>query len=189
MNEESIKIRPETHALARLVSSAVAQRKRRYRGTQSNALLFLEPNCTEIPSALVEDTVLKPVDKVIWLVLMLCARKGGGQTVLPTAVELARNANVAAKVTVLRGLSILRCRRWLTVCHASRHRGGGQKSSAYILHSRPLPLQETIYLDPHYPTIMEKLTGHCHARVRKVAHDTLEDMNRIAKIKSVPLAK
>jgi len=189
MNEESIKIRPETHALARLVSSAVAQRKRRYRGTQSSALLFLEASCTEIPSALIEDTVLKPVDKVIWLVLMLCARKGGGQTVLPTLLELARKANVAAKVTVIKSLSMLRCGRWLTMCHTSRHRGGGQKSSAYILHSRPLPLQETIYLDPHYPANMEKLTGHWHARVRKVAHDTLEDMKRIAKTKSAPLEK
>ncbi len=173
MNKQNDDIRPETRALARSVSAAMAQRKGGHHCTQSNALLLLEPNCAELPSALIEDTVLEPVDKVIWLVLMMRACRGGGVTILPTHMELARSANVAARQTVARALSILRCRRWLTVCHTSWRKGGRQKGSAYALHATPLPIADTIYLDPRYPAFLEELTGQHQGRVQKVACDML----------------
>lgn len=177
MYERSVYIRPETRALKRSVSAAVARRKRRYHGTQSIALLLLESNCLELPSMLIEDTVLEPVDKVIWLVMMISARRGGGNAALPTLVELASIANVAARDTVSRTLSILRCRRWLTVCHTSYRKGGRQKGSAYTLHGRPLPVADTLYLDPDYLEFLEKSTGHGHARVQKVACDVLGQLS------------
>ncbi len=177
MTAQNADIRIETRALKRSVSAALARQKRRYHGTQSSALLLLESSCTEMPSVLIEDTDLAPVDKVIWLVLMVRACNGGGITVVPTHLELARSANVAATETVARALAILRCRRWLTVCHTSWRKGNRQKSSAYALHVTPLPVTDTIYLDPHYPTFLEELTGQRHARVRKVARDVLGQLS------------
>ena len=173
MNEQSIDIRPETRALKQAASMALARQKSRYHGTELSPLLLLDPNCTELPAALIEDAVLEPVDKVIWLVLMVRACNGSGATVLPTHSELARRANVAARETASRALSILRCRRWLTVCHTSWHRGGRKKGSAYALHAMPLSLADTIYLDPDYRTFLEGLTGRRHARVQKLAFDAL----------------
>ena len=178
MNEQNVDIRRETRALKRSVSAALARQKRRYHGTQSSALLLLEPNFTELPSALIEDTVLEPVDKVIWLVMMISACRGDGKTALPTQVELARIANVAARQTVSRCVSILRCRRWLTVCHTSWYKGGRQKGNAYALHAKPLPLADTIYLDPHYLAFLEELTRQRHGRVQKVACDVLGQISQ-----------
>jgi hypothetical protein len=171
MNEQNVDIRSETRALKRSVAAALARQKRRYNGTEASALLLLEPNFAQIPSALIEDTDLAPVDKVIWLVLMVRACNGDGVTVVPTHWELARSANVAARQTVSRALSILRCRRWLTVCQTSWRKGGRQKSSAYALHTTPLPIADAIYLDPHYPAFVEELTGQHRGRVQKVACD------------------
>ena len=177
MNGQNVHIQPETRALKRSASAALAQRERRHNGSKLSALLLLEPNCTELPSALIEDTALEAVDKVIWLVLMMRACGGGGITVLPTHLELARSANVTARQTVSRSLSILRCRRWLTVCHTSWRKGGRQKGSAYALHATPLPIEDTIYLDPHYPAFLEELSGQHQGRVQKVACDVLGQLS------------
>lgn len=176
MRENTVDIRPETRALRRFASAALAGQKRRYNGTEPSALLLLEPKLTELPSALIEDAYLAPVDKVIWLVLMSCACRGNGVTFLPTHLELARRTNVAATDTVERGLSILRCRRWLSVCHTSWRKGGRRKASAYALHAKPLPIVDTIHLDPHYPAFVDGLSGQRHARVRKVACDVLAQL-------------
>lgn len=173
MNELVVGIRIETRALKQSVSAALAARRRRYRGTESFALLLLEPDFPEWPIALIEDTVLKPVDKVLGLLLMTHARKCDGVTTLPTHVELARMANVLTRQAVSRSLLILRCRRWLTVCNTSWRKGGLQVSSAFALHASPLPVADTIFLDPHYRAAIEKLAGHDQGRVRNAAIDVL----------------
>jgi len=173
MNTQSVDVCPETRALGRSVTAALARHKRRYQGTWLRALVLLQPNSTEPPSALIEDTDLEPVDKLIWLVLMSRACNGDGVAVLPTHLELARCANVAARQTVASSLSILRCRRWMTVCRTSWRKGGQQKGSAYALHVTPLPIADTIHLDPHYRSFVEESAGNRHARIRRAAKDVL----------------
>ena len=169
MNKAGDRIRPETRAMKRLIAAALAQHKPSYHGTEPRALLLLEPNCSGLPSTLIEDTVLESVDKVIWLVLMVRACRGAGVTLLPAHRELARSANVTARQTVSRSLSILRCRRWLTVCLTSWRKGGQRKASAYALHATPLPIADTIYLDPRYVAFLEELTGQHQGRVQNAA--------------------
>ena len=169
MNESNDRVRPATRALKRLVAAALAQQNPSYHGTEPCALLLLEPDCSGLPSALIEDTVLEPVDKVIWLVLMLRACNNDGVTLLPAHRELANSANVTARQTASRSLSILRCRRWLTVCHTSWRKGGQRRGSAYALHAAPLPVVDTIYLDPHYESFLEELSDQHHGRVQKAA--------------------
>ena len=173
MNEAGARVRPETRDLKRLIATALAQQKPSYHGTEPCALLLLEPNCTGLPPALIEDSVLEPVDKVIWLVLMSRACRDDGVTLLPAHRELARSANVASRQTVSRSLSILRCRRWLTVCHTSWRKDGQRRGSAYALHATPLPVADTIYLDPRYMVALEELTGQHQGRVRNIASKVL----------------
>ncbi len=176
MNASNERVRPATRVLKRLVAAALAKHKPSYHGTEPCALLLLEPNCTELPSALIEDTVLEPVDKLIWLLLMVRARRGKGVTLMPAHRELARSANVTARQTVSRSLSILRCRRWLTVCHTSWRKDGQRRGSAYALHATPLPVADTIYLDPRYVASLEELTGQQQGRVRNIASNVLAQM-------------
>ena len=165
--------RPETRALKRAILAALARKKRRHNCTESSALLFLKPNYRELPSALVEDPVLEALDKVIWLVLMSRARCGDGVTLMPAYRELARSANVTARQTASRSLSILRCRRWLTVCHTSWRKGGQRIGSAYALHTTPLPVADTLYLDPHYQPFVEELADQQKGRAKKTACEVL----------------
>ena len=173
MNESNDGVRPATRILKRLVAAALAQQKPSYHGTEPCALLLLEPNCNGLPTVLIEDNVLEPVDKLIWLVLMVRARRGEGVTLMPAYRELARSANVASRQTASRSLSILRCRRWLTVCHTSWRKDGQRKGSAYALHATPLPVADTIYLDPRYMAALEELTGQQQGRVRNIASNVL----------------
>ena len=177
MNESDDQVRPATRALKELVAAALAKQKPSYHGTEACALLLLGPNCRELPAALIEDTVLEPVDKLIWLVLMVRARRGKGVTLMPAHRELARSANVASRQTASRSLSILRCRRWLTVCHTSWRKDGQRRGSAYALHATPLPVVDTIYLDPRYMAALEELTGQRQGRVRNTASNVLAQIS------------
>ncbi len=169
MNESNDRVRPGTRVLKRLIAAALAQQKPSYHGTEPRALLLLEPNCSGLPSALIEDSILEPVDKLIWLVLMVRACHGDGVTLLPAHRELAKSANVVARQTASRSLAILRCRRWLTVCHTSWRKDGQRKGSAYALHATPLPIADTIYLDPHYAAFLKELSDQHQGRVQKAA--------------------
>lgn len=170
-------VHPDTRVLNRFVTAALERQKRHYQGTWLSALILLPPNSMELPTALIEDTVLEPVDKLILLLLMSRARRDDGVAIMPTRAELARCANVAARQTVTRSLSILRCQRWMTVCRKSWRRGQ-QIGSAYALHCSPLPITDTIYLDPQYQDFLVGLTDQRRARIRKVANEALGQLSK-----------
>ena len=171
MDSSNDRVRQSTRVLKRLVGATLAQQKASYYGTEPPAFLLLEPNCSGLPVSLIEDGVLEPVDKLIWLVLMVRASRGQGIASFPPHLELARSANVATRQTASRALSILRCRRWLTVCHTSWCKDGQRKGSAYALHTAPLPIADTIYLDSYYETFLSDLIGQHQDRVQKAASD------------------
>ncbi len=172
MKESNDQVRPATRVLKQLVAAALAKQKPSYHGTEPHAVLLLEPDCGELPLALIEDSVLEPVDKLIWLVLMVRACRSEGVTSMPAHKELARSANVTARQTASRSLLILRCRRWLTVCHTSWRTDGQRRGSVYALHGASLPIVDTKFLDPHYELFLEELSAQHRGRVQKVASDT-----------------
>ncbi len=171
MNEPDDQVRPATRVLKQLVAAALAQQKPSYHGTEPRALLLLGPDFSGLPAALIEDSILEPLDKLIWLVLMVRACGGEGVTSMPAHKELASSVNVASRQAASRSLLILRCRRWLTVCHTSWRKGGKRRGSAFALHVAPMPLADTIYLDPRYVSFLKELTGQHQGRVRNVASD------------------
>jgi len=173
VKEEIAEIQEGTRSLRRSAKLALAQHKPRYAGTEPSALLLLQPRPPQLPSGLIEDGDLAPVDKVIWLVLMLRTFEMDGVAFLPTHAELARSSNVAAPETVTRALAMLRCRRWLSVVQSAWRKDGQQRGSAYALHPAPLPIADTLFLDPNYPAFLEKLAGQSYARLRRAASEEL----------------
>ena len=170
-------IHPDTRVLNRFVTAALERQKRHYQGTWLSALILLPPNSMELPMALIEDIDLEPVDKLILLSLMSRARRGDGVAIMPTHAELARSVNVVARQTVACSLAILRCRRWMTVCRTSWRRAR-LTGSAYALHASPLPIEDTIYLDPRYRDFLAGLADQHRVRTRNIANDVLDQLSK-----------
>lgn len=102
INEDFTDIRPATRALKQISMARLRGGKGHYEGTHHCALLMLDPDCVEMPPALLKDTVLQPVDKIVLLLIMMMTRQSTGDAFLPTQAQLARMANVAPVDTIWR---------------------------------------------------------------------------------------
>jgi hypothetical protein len=174
MNDDFSRIRSETRVLDGLIKVALAEQGRIGPRKGTWALLVRNFDGASTPAQLVADPVLEPVDKVVWLVMELHARRD--VTTLPRYPELARQANVTTSGTVARAMAMLRCTRWLTVCercwgHRKRRRG-----NVYVLHSAPLALADTMFLDPGYLDFLDRATRHYRKCIRPVAQQVLGDI-------------
>ena len=125
MNEVPDPIRPETRALDTLIQQIIAQAEAtadqdaaRYR------MVFLGNRHQSFPTAVVQDPVLEPVDKVVWMVIMLAVRETGGNTAFPGYEAIGKLANVSSRSTIARAIAILRATRWLTLCARVRKASG-----------------------------------------------------------------
>jgi hypothetical protein len=74
------------------------------------------PNLEAVVPRLLEDPLLEPVDKVVWLVIRQhAAESPKRQQAFPGYREIARWANIASVSTVSRAVAILRITRWLSI--------------------------------------------------------------------------
>ncbi len=89
---------------------------------------------------------------------------------------IGRLANVGSEATVSRALTILRVTRWLTHCGRVRDRQGRFRGNVYVLHDEPLPLADTLYLDPVYMSAIHQASSHRHARVALIAGGILRSL-------------
>ena len=162
-------LRPETLALDALMQATVT----RVHGepVAHDAMLFVSNRHEAIPDSVIQDPILEPVDKLVWMVVKRHA-KGAGSSSFPSYAEICRKANIASKTTVVRCVAILRIARWLTLCARLREPCGRFRRNIYALHDEPLPLADTLHLDPQYRQLLETSLTHPHARVRAVAQDT-----------------
>ena len=174
MNEP---LRPETLALDALIEQTVAQAQDPSAGGDAESMLFLGTRHHAFPTTVIKDPVLEPVDKLVWMVIMLGVQETGGNTAFPGYDAIGNMANVASRSTIARSIAILRVTRWLTHCRRVRMRSGRFRGNVYALHDEPLPLADACHLDADYLTFLQKATGHSHSRVRAVARGVLRSMD------------
>jgi len=125
-------------------------------------MLFMGNWHQAIPSLVIQDPVLEPIDKLVWMVIMLHARETGSRTAFPSYELLASKTNVASTSTISRAIAILRATRWLSLCARSRDANGRFAGNIYALHDEPLPLVDALHLDPGYMAMALTLaTGAC----------------------------
>ncbi len=167
-------LRPETLALDALMEATVT----RVHGepVANDAMLFVSNRHEVIPDNLIQDPTLEPVDKLVWMVVKRHAR-GAGSSNFPSYAKICEKANIASKTTVVRCVAILRIARWLTLCARLREPCGRFRRNIYALHDEPLPLPDTLHLDPQYTQFLDASLTHPHARVRTVAQDTRAAVN------------
>jgi len=169
MAQDDSEIRPETYALDALIRETLSRKHRGGSAANSDALLFLGNWHHAFPVVVVQDPILEPVDKLVWMVICQSGRGSGTEAVFPSYADIARLANVSSTSTVSRAIAILRATRWLSLCARSREADGRFGGNVYALHDEPLPLADALHLDPGYMAFLEDAANHHHARVRRVA--------------------
>ena len=177
MNEPVRSVRPETRALDELIKATIAHLEASADGGSSDTVLFLGNRHQSFPTAVIKDPVLEPVDKLIWMVIMLGVQETGSHTAFPGYNAIAGMANVASRSTIARAIAILRATRWLTLCGRLRQASGRFRGNVYAVHDEPLPLADVIHLDGEYLAFLTKAVRHGHARVRAVAQGVMASID------------
>ena len=177
MNDPPHLIRPETRALDALIRETIARVEASPDGVSADTMIFLGNRHQSFPTAVIRDPVLEPVDKLVWMVIMLAVHDTGGNTAFPGYKAIARLANISSRSTVARAIAILRATRWLTLCGRLRMPSGRYRGNLYALHDEPLPLADAIHLDRDYMDFLSQAIRHGHARVRAVAQGVLDSID------------
>jgi|TARA_R110002072_G_scaffold293183_2_gene462326 helix-turn-helix protein len=170
-------VRPETVALDALIKATLAGFKGEGAASSPDAMLFMGNWHQAIPAMVIQDPILEPVDKVVWMVIMSHARETGGRTAFPDYDTIASQTNVSSTSTVSRAIAILRLTRWLTLCAKLRQKSGRFTGNIYVLHDEPLPLVDALHLDDAYMAFVSQSQQHHHGRVRLVAQAISESMD------------
>jgi hypothetical protein len=178
MNEVPAAIRSETLALDALIQKTITQAEASAGQGPADTMVFLGNRHQSFPTIVVTDPVLEPVDKLVWMVIMLAVRETVGSTAFPGYASIGKLANISSRSTIARSIAILRASRWLTLCARVRKANGRFRSNVYAVHDEPLPLADALHLDDHYMTFLGKAQGHGHARVRAVARGVLESIDQ-----------
>ena len=174
MNEP---VRPETLALDALIEKTVVQAASAARHEPADRMLFLGNRHHAFPTAVIKDPVLEPVDKLVWMTIMLGVQETGGNTAFPGYDAIGRIANIASRSTIARAIAILRATRWLTLCRRARTLSGRFCGNVYALHDEPLPLADACHLDADYQVFLQQAAAHAHGRVRAVAQGVLQSID------------
>ena len=169
MNERTAIPRVETLALEAVIQEAVAAAEASINDGPFDRMVFLGNHHQSIPVAVVKDPVLEPVDKLVWMVIMLAVQDTGSHTAFPGYDAIGRMANVASRSTIARAIAILRATRWLTLCARRRRLNGRFRGHVYALHDEPIPLVDALHLDSHYLSFLRNALDHGHRRVAAVA--------------------
>jgi len=189
MNEIPVPLRSETLALDTLIRAVIARTEASAGQGPTDRMVFLGNRHHAFPTAMVKDPVLEPVDKLVWMVIMLAAGETGGNTAFPGHDAIGRLANVSSRSTIARAIAILRATRWLTLCAQVRGAGGRFHGHVYALHDEPLPLADALHLDAHYMAFLGQASGHGHARVRAVAQGVLDSIDEDIQTSQDPCAQ
>lgn len=177
MNEKSTTLRPETLALDALIRETVNRAKTTTGHGPADTMLFLGNRHQSFPTSVIKDPVLEPVDKLVWMVIMLQVQETPIDTTFPGYDAIGRMANISSRSTIARAIAILRAARWFTLCARIRKASGQFLSNLYALHDEPLPLADALHLDTEYMAFLNKALSHSHGRVRAVAQGVLSSMD------------
>lgn len=165
-NDASDNITPKTRALAAYIEEAVKHLSTRPdAGDAPDGLLFLGNRQDAIPRLLIFDPILDAAAVRICMILHTLSQ-GTAASSFPTYDQLARHANLT-RPTVARVMIMLRATRWLTMLGRKIRNSRGQiKGNLYALHDDPLPLADTLHLDPSYIDFLHALQAHPHNHAR-----------------------
>ncbi len=92
--------RHETLALYILIQATIEHAEDGTGHPSSDTMLFLWNRHASFPTLVVQDPILEPVDKLVWMAIRLQASETGGNTVFPSYAYIAKMANVSFTATI-----------------------------------------------------------------------------------------
>lgn len=159
---------PRQLALLRTIEQARAQ----FPGM--GAVLVNATQVEEGGRRVIEDAVLPPSAKVLWLVLA-----GGTAPTrpFPPTRTLRELTNIRSSSVFNDALEILRINRWVTVSK------GTTSVPVYVLRSSPLPLKDAVVVDAGYEAHLEHARSHGRQRIRMLAAQALQELQNGQRIR------
>lgn len=130
----------------------------------------VEEGCRRV----IEDAVLPPPAKVLWLVLA-----GGTAPTrpFPPTRTLRELTNIRSSSVFNDSLEILRINRWVTVSK------GTTSVPVYVLQSSPLPLEDVVVVDAGYEAHLEQARSHGRQGIRMLAVEALRELRKGQRIR------
>ena len=127
-----------------------------------DGMLFLGSRITTFPVRVVQDRVLEPVDKLVWMIILLQARPAAHK--LPFRVTTSSRRRPISPQVNRRTLAGGAAFHALvdSLCPGSQ-RSGRYGGNVYALHDAPLSLADVLHLDNGYMAFL-KMHKHAHAR-------------------------
>ena len=163
---------PPDSALDEVLQATSEQLRRHPAGDDAlGAMLYLGNLQESIPSLLIRDPVLDPSAKIVWQIIrVLITEAGQHQAFMPGVQQIADEARLS-RPTVVRCLAALRVTCWLTrrSIQDSQDPQARFNSALYLLNDEPLPLPETVRLDPEYMAFLMDAREHGSPGIRAAA--------------------
>lgn len=159
-------ISPSTHGLRVFIEQAVVGLGNRDDAPHEGLIFAGEVHDTH-PRAILLDSALQPTDINLYLVLKTESDPRQGRP-FPSYTYIQQTYRLA-RGTVAKAIAVLRLTRWITVISRVRDAGGKIRGNVYVVHSTPMALPDTLFLDESYLDFIAQSIGHANAQVSRVA--------------------
>ncbi|MCP1633225.1 STY4528 family pathogenicity island replication protein [Kerstersia gyiorum] len=140
------------------------------------------PLLPAVPTALLLDKRLMPLERNAWMVLHASANvdgnvKGISYTQLRQFLACVPDNPQASRETVARTLTVLRLTRWIHIdAHVRNPLTGHLSTNHYAVHLGPLPIRTASELGLTWADLLEQSFAHASAAVRQIALSVLTEV-------------
>ena len=143
----------------------------------SASLIYMGNHHDSVPRDLVMDTFLESGEIHTWMLMKIHISSPHLPSPMPSQNNLIDLLKVSRPV-VSRHLQVLRAMRWITLCDEIRGTDGRIRGHVYAQHDTPLPLQDTLELDPDYLAFLERpCNGDVLKRLRIIKAAVLKQIH------------
>ncbi|CAK7027517.1 STY4528 family pathogenicity island replication protein [Kerstersia gyiorum] len=140
------------------------------------------PLLPAVPTALLLDKRLMPLERNAWMVLHASANADGNVTgisymQLRQFLACVPDNPQASRETVARTLTVLRLTRWIHIdAHVRNPLTGHLSTNHYAVHLGPLPIRTASELGLTWADLLEQSFAHASAAVRQIALSVLTEV-------------
>ena len=138
------------------------------------AIVFLGNHHDSIPRMLISDVSLTSKEIHLWQLMRIAISNPAMPDMMPSQAMLCQYLR-SSRTTVSQSITALRIHRWITLCKRVRDSKSGQYiGNVYALHTEPLNIAETLYLDESYLDLVNKSASGKNKRLAEAASSMME---------------
>ncbi|HID51173.1 MAG TPA: hypothetical protein EYP41_03935, partial [Anaerolineae bacterium] len=145
----------------------------------SGSLIYLGNPQTAVPDRLLTCADLDNDQKILWCLMRMQVQHPSKPAATPRRSDLADMLKVS-RVTLITKIVGLRIYRWLTRCATIKSTNSTLNHGVVeAIHDQPLPLSDTLYLDPDYITWLESLAQNHSDNYKQIRATARKMLNNI----------